>query len=228
MSAVNVNLRPCVCPVGWPAADGGHFPRLSEAMGCDAAPILIPCPIPRSVVFAVTLGECVCPARAIPTGAPHRDYCPGRPTRVVCDIGGKDWASSEVTDVDNPHDPNGRWGAGSGDLFRSTIAACRARWEVVKSVLLKGRVPNITGFGPAATETVFRLCEQHKTVFAALARLVQAEEAIHLGEASLLERIPRTIAPPLWHTHSVHGEVRPSGRWLSAYVDLLIEQVGAL
>jgi len=48
---INVNLKPCACNAG-----------LAAITTCVGAPVLIPCPIPRSVVFNAALGECDCGA----------------------------------------------------------------------------------------------------------------------------------------------------------------------
>lgn len=217
MTTINVNMTPCDCP----PSDG---PGQRHETACGSGPVSIHCPIPRSVTMTVRFGECTAgcespgSVRALKErGETHHAWCPGKPIRVSCSIVGDTWEGSEVTEVEDAHRfTNIGWTA---EEHQRILVACRARWEIVKAVLLKGQVPNVRGFGPAAAEKVFHLCEQRNTVFAALADMARAESTI----------IQRMADIDKVHTNRTRQAFRGvAADELTAYVEYLIEQVGAL
>jgi hypothetical protein len=227
---INVNLAPCVC--------GGPLPRLLtegpdvHPGGCPGAPILIPCPIPRSVTVKVPLGACQCriagrralieflgAGDSFPGGinAWHDFDCPARPVKASCSISGSTWEESEVVDVDNPHENDGRWGAESGDAFRTALSACNDRWALVKALVMGHDTLHIARCGP----NMIDLTDQRDNVFAALADMDRAEEKIEAAKHSFFGALHR-------HGKTIVRTARPSHGMLETYVERLIEQVGVL
>lgn len=206
---VNVNLGACRCGSTHPA--WGRQPHTSW---CNGKPVLIPCPLPRSVTLQVALGECTCPTGGRPPEG-HWRYCPARPVKVSCSISGKTWEESEVDDVEFPDaietDPAG------GPARVALEAACRARWALVKALVL-GLYP--TCGNEDVPQEIF---EQRDTVFAALAEMAKAEAAL----AVAWEACPKALQKRA-HPGSLRNEQRPSRWMLAAYVEHLVEQVGVM
>lgn len=211
---VNVNLKPCDCEPD--RLVGQHWKR------CASTPILIPCPIPRSVTFTVVLWECRCAAehnRHDPHPVPHASGCPARPIRVTCSIGGGTWAGSEVTTAESI----------GGDVvphfkFNDPILiACRARWALVKALVL-GRT-----FDPNEwdnPETIRGLLTQRDAVFLALAKVAGRERDLFDAQGEYTSAMDEHHYPD-WHRDPESYEM-PSQKMLILYVERLIEQVGAL
>jgi hypothetical protein len=230
---INVNLAPCVC--------GGPLPRLLtegpdvHPGGCPGAPILIPCPIPRSVTVKVPLGACQCriagrralieflgAGDSFPGGinAWHDFDCPARPVKASCSISGSTWEESEVVDVDNPHENDGRWGAESGDAFRTALSACNDRWALFKALVLGHTDLSQWLTGPKVLE----LLTQRDTVYAALADMARAEQVAYEAQNAVSMVCGRGVSA--YHRTAAHE--RPSAHWLAAYVERLLEQVEVL
>lgn len=210
MTSINVTLKPC--PVAR-AHEHLTVDALHGAAGCPAAPVLIPCPIPRSVTFSVALGECVGESGAcrVRPGEPHHSLsaCPARPIRVSCSISGKTWEESAVVDADFA---DGRSGS-------PALALCDDRWALVKALVL-GMYPT------CGNEEVPRtLVKQRDAVFAALADMVRAEQDARNAQQRVDDAFPfaryRRNDPD-------HRSERPSIGRLAAYVEYLIEQIGTL
>lgn len=241
---VNVNIKPCNCmrgcaavsPLGRPCAGiyahtGKHYAsdideqwsQLISGEGArhhescpKSAPVLIACPIPRSVTFTVRLGECSCRASML-AGAKvqHRDYCPARPIRVSCSISGKTWEESEVMDVDGPVEQT--------IPIPYVTRLCRERWALVKALVLG--LPRT--FDTAQwTPTVSPFFEQRDAVYAALSDMALAEDAAFKAQDHIHSAIHDPL--PLEPYHNELPEDRPSARMLERYVAHLIEQVGVL
>lgn len=195
---INVNLSQCECRIARAAA-AARGPASDRHWGtCPAAPILIPCPIPRSVTFEVAL-EC----------KEHGGRCQhAAPIRVTCSISGKTWEESEVTDILDP-------GITSADMFR----ACRDRWALVKALVLGGN--HDPESHPYEARVLFN---QRDAVFAALA--VQARLEVEMLEAQ--QRTVAAIASPRLTTGETRPEDRPSAQALAVYVERLVEQISVL
>jgi hypothetical protein len=212
---INVNLTPCDCRyrVG---------PYSAHLLACAAAsPVLIPCPIPPKVEFTVRLGECDCPGNfgMGKTGpdVEHTRSCPARPVKVSCTIGGDGtWAGSEALTCDNAERRDGLFPVDP----EAVLAACRARWEIVKALVTQADcVPPMGCLSQEQWVRVAPLVSQRDAVFDALARKVAAEqasvEATHAFEDAL--GTVRSAVPT------------PASEYmLGNYVARLIEQVGVL
>lgn len=213
--AVNVNLKPCA---RFEHCEGGdHDPS------CPAEPILLPCPIPRSVVFNVALGECTCPQYGRLPGERWKD-CTARPISVACTIGGDGtWAGSEVTEanvveMDSIARILDAQDDGAKGLSARLVAACRQRWEIVKALVLgKAQAQPNAKWIDAPTD----FFTQRDAVYAALADMARAEEVIQekWEEFPLVLRVDAHFGPP---------ETRSSEHLIAAYVAHVIEQVGVL
>lgn len=223
---INVNLEH-QCPSWCPKThDGSH--DVEHAASCYARPVLIPCPIPRSVTFEVALGECVCPANGGRGAASWNPppaclpTCPARPIRVSCSISGETWAESEA---ENPEVQGREWASGRERL--AALAACRERWALVKAVLSGIRAASyFTERSPLfkRRETLFA---QRDAVFAALCEMAQAELAAWEAQKNLVGLLPANV-PTQSGGHAVLAGREPSAYFLAAYVEHLIEQVGVL
>lgn len=196
---INVNLKPCrpLCPFGW----GG---RTTHAEDCPGAPVVIPCPIPRSVTFEVRLGECTCASdpddttHAMPP-AVHLSSCRSRPVRVSCSISGKTWEESKVGDID----PTGR--------YEIDLPTARddldTRWALVKERLI-------------APHDGARKCDCDRCLlFSALSDMAQAESVI-LQRFADIDRVYTNRRRDAFKGHAASE--------LAAYVERMIEQVGVL
>lgn len=223
MSTINVNLNPCTCrsitPYG-PAQVG------QCTNTCPGAPVLIPCPIQRSVTFDVRLGECVCgaaynnqrSARAI-WGDPMRCLtgCSARPVRVSCSISGKTWADSHpVADWDMKTE-RAVWQ--HRPVLWPTVVE---RWTLVKALVMgKGAKDMWMMVAEPKTPVMVGLVSQRDAVFSALAKAHRAEDAL-IGALGDYEEAMR--GEPV----GIYGMKRESYGALARYVEHLIEQVGVL
>jgi hypothetical protein len=143
--------------------------------------------------------------------------CPARPVRVSCSITGETWEASEVTDVEvYPRETLVM--VSTYDVPR-ILAACRARWAGVKALVL----------GLSTTPALSHcqgLVAQRDEVYAGLADLAQLER----GACNAQQRVEGAF--PYHRFHRVgggdHHAAPPSHARLAAYVDFLVEQVGAL
>lgn len=204
---VNVNLRAgcgCFVPENRDPSTG-HYP------GCPCSPVIIPCPIPRSVTLTVRLGECACPY-GDGIGTVHDGWCPGRPITVTCSISGKTWPESEVDDGEP--DIAGLAGRIDNEKRKTIMAACRALWALVKVLVLGHTDLSALLTGPKALE----LLAQRDAVFAALADMARHEGALAdaLGDFETALRGEPT---------AIGGMRRFSHDALARYVERLIEQV---
>jgi hypothetical protein len=222
--AINVNVNAlCLC----------RFPEWGRphAQDCPGAPVLIPCPIPRSVTFWVVLGECsgcgLSQSRSRDGFVRHDTDCPARPIRASCSISGETWEESEVVACE--------YWTGPGRLVIEVSAAApawaasRDRWALVKALVLGHmRGGSITPpLGPAV------LFEQRDAVYGALATMRRSEQAAHaaflalpmdLRQASILTKQCGPVA-----ADPVEGGIDlPSAKIFAIYVERLIEQVVVL
>jgi len=209
---INVNPKPCNCGhAAWLA--GHHNGMVKHSDTCSSATLLLRCPLPRSVTFMVRLGECKqvrCIGSARRDGHAHALDCPAHPVAVSCSISGKTWEESAVIEVDGDY--------ASGAAFLTAQRACVERWALVKALVL--------GHGDAQwkTEATVRLVEQRDAVYAALADMARAEEAALAAQRLIATHFLQTRE----RVHMSNPEERPSAGYLQAFVERLIEQVGAL
>lgn len=214
METINVNLSKC---------DDG-LACVSSDDECPATPVLIPCPIPRSVTFTVRLGECSGPCRAklksveVPG---HSFDCPARPIRVSCSISKKTWEESEVSEVEILISPM------SIDDRNRIYAACRERWALVKALVLG------TAFhahGAREWRRMEELSKQRDAVYAALAAMAQCERSYWAAAQAVRKALPGVYVGSDMRVVDPGGEdgEAPSARWLASYVERLVEQTEAL
>lgn len=211
MPTININLKPCASPglcAQHPYGKTGHM------LTCSAAPVHIPCPIPRSVTFTVRLGECTCGRNSL-----HREIAgcaPGCGTiRVSCSIVGKTWEESEVmiASVSDLQDEN-------AVMPLQALNACRDLWAVVWALLTGLSTTPGLSYRP-------ELVAQRDVVFAALVKTARAEQDAFQGQ----EEGVKAMGLPTYLPHNFHRaepEHRPSADMLARYVDHLVEQVGIL
>jgi hypothetical protein len=218
--AINVNTTQCDClPTGNHPTDNPADIEVRHSTQCASRPILIPCPIPRSVTFEVGLGgPCSCASFGIAHGK-HAQGCKGAPVNVSCSISGETWEGSEVDDA-----------SGSPDLLEDDKAAvrtmaalevaCRARWEIVKA-LVTGYTGDFARFAPG-NAAVVALRNQRDTVFAKLAKVRAHEDGLYdaLGE------LPGEIAG--YAGRPVDARFDFAERALASYVASLVASVGTL
>lgn len=209
---INVNLTPCHCPV-----DPGHPQHMDSQCRARPIPIPIPCPIPRSVVFEVRLGECTC--GGVESTEDCATWCPARPIRVTCTIGGDGtWAGSEVTFCESR----------DGFPVDDAIAVCRECWALVKALVLGKACENIS-------PDIYRvgtveLCAQRDAVFAALAAMARCERAYWEAAKAIYVAFPQADVSSdmqVVDPGDDDGET-PSARWLTAYVHHLTTEIGAM
>jgi hypothetical protein len=209
---INVNLKPCDC-------DGPHDVVVRDASvhtsDCASVPVLIPCPIPREVVLTVKIGGCDCLAD---DHLSHGRDCRSRPLRAVCAIGGNTWEEGEVNDVtltrseDYPQ-PDG-WRA-------QFMAIARDRWALVKA-LVTDRTNDLSSHLQGALVRNAALLTQRNTVFAALADMAGAEDALYGRENDALKAIDGcSLMVP-------EPDNRPTAHTLARYMKHLLAQIGAL
>lgn len=197
-------------------------------------PVPVPCPIPRTTVFWVRLAECTCGGRTLRTGArlpagTHAETCPARPVCVTCTIVGNTWPDSEVGDVE-VHPREALALVSTYDMPR-ILAACRARWALVKALLLGGAM-----LGSAERHDHATLFAQRDAVFAALCRMAQAEEAHRKASENLFTAL-RNVDPQGKSVTSAGsyalgwqdaGEEDNAAAGLRSYINILLEQVEVL
>jgi hypothetical protein len=195
---------------------------LNVNLGAGPA-VNIPCHIPPSFTAEVVLGECTAGcaspsnARALKErGEAHHQWCPARPIRVTCSIVSVDgsWEKSEVVSIE------------TGDLTTeqrlAAMACCRERWALAKALALGHTDLSALLTGPRAVEFL----AQRDAVFAALADMARLEDALLTAqyEVDKLQEHGELPEPD----HRSWANFRPSTARLAAYVEHLIEQVGAL
>lgn len=212
---INVNLKQCTCN-----EESGRLKRLGDThvFDCPAAPLLLSCPIPRSVTFEVRLEECIGALLTAPSPAPvpycplpeHHRYCPARPVKATVDVSGNTWAEIKVLNVER-HDGQ--------HLTNELVNTCGERLALVKA-LVTADSPTTEFYAKAPA-----LWQQRDAVYAALADMARAEQDACDAQQRVDEAFPfdryRRNAPD-------HRAERPSVSRLSAYVEHLIEQVGVL
>jgi hypothetical protein len=197
-----------------------HQPDVTcEAAGCMSAPVLIPCRLPESFTCEVVLGRCDCShRRSFQTTGKHDDSCPARPVRVSASITSPDgsWEKSEVTDCETDA-RLADLGFSTGEMLRLDAAA-RARWPLVKALVLGHTDLSALLTGPKAAE----LLTQRDAVYAALADVVRHEEGLFQSGNDAMKAIDG----------SSYARPKPIDRECAAtlerYMKRLIEQVGVL
>jgi hypothetical protein len=138
--------------------------------------------------------------------------------KVACSIAGETWKRSGVLDVE-PH-PSVEGTIRTLLVSRQgkdvALGLCRARWALFDALVL-GKPAN--HFADLFT--------RRDAVFAALADMARAEEAAFDAQRRLVAAcpIPFKSSEPY---HESYERNRPSSRFMAAYVERLIEQVGAL
>lgn len=185
------------------------------------APVRVPCPIPRSVTFTVRLGECTCFVGAFGYDGEHSEDCLARPIHVSCSSSGKTWMDTAPVDLKlNPMPSD------AGSTYVRVLSAVQDRWARVKALVLgqhAGLPPSLEDMPPA----VRRLFYERDAVFAALA--VEARLEQELFDAQ--RRSHALVDGVLRESDGMIGakpERRHTAAVLEAYVERLIEQVGAL
>lgn len=217
---INVNLKKCDC--------GGPYIDTSHQSDCPGAPILIPCPIPRSVTFEVALGECECvyPTLSRRPVDPHRKTCPARPVKVSLSISGKTWEESEVDDTETIVTSSSGLGR---DAYPNERAAARERWSLVKALVLGKPYAQVVHVNMDAAR-IGAIVQQRDAVFSALADMAKAERALWGATQAAFRAIPGLRVTSEIQTTDPDdndGETQAE-RWMSAYIEHLIEQVGVL
>jgi hypothetical protein len=219
---INVNSR----------ATHAH-PNRSDPRFCDSdcAPVLVPCPIPRSFTAEVRLGRHTCGVAA--TFGQHAPECPARPVKVSCYTRGATWADAELAGVLSDGD--------SMDAMRDDAAwtSCRARWEIVKALVTGkacdcGRSRIVNGGWEHALACGIRsipaaLLQQRDAVFAALARTATMEAGVFSAQDDAMRAFLKPIDgfKPDWAMEEKLAR-RVSASILERYVERLVEQVGVL
>lgn len=202
--SINVNLTKCTC----------NHPSVKPDMHfaeCPSRPVLIPCRIPRSVTFTVTLGMCDYPRDACRFG--HLDGCRARPIRVACSIGGKTWEESHINDCEVA-------GEGIGLNTTAEHLIAQERWALVKALVLRNEnAAQLNTHGLA-------LSKQRDAVFAALADMARMERAYYDAAQAIHKALPGIYVSS--DMQACDPDEAPSARWLSSYVEGLIEQVGVV
>lgn len=210
---INVNLTSHCYDCG--SSPPGPHATECAALEVKLRPVLIPCPVPRSVTFEVRLGGCDCfpsghRSVPVPPMRAHSPQCASQPVRVSCSISGKTWEESEVTECE-ANIP--------GDGYPANLMGpCRERWASVKALVLGARASDYTGWCGSSLRAFAGLFTQRDAVYAALADMARAEEAIRVSHAAIDKAmgLPWSESEPL------------SQRALERYVERLIEQVGVL
>lgn len=208
---IDVNLTRCACP-----GPVTRQERPSHFIDCPGKPILIPCPVRRSVTFEVVLGWlCDCRNRETST---HLPRCPRDGVRVSCSISGRTWEESKVEDMDIPPSI-------LADMVATNrvMAACRERWELMKALVLGAskvsEFPESFRMVPAVSE----MMGQRTLVFAALADAAR----LSIARAAALNKASKAAGLAYQYAESVEEDSEPA-IVLADYVEHLIEQVGVL
>lgn len=225
-TTINVNLKRCECTTG-------GLNGLPHDAGCPGVPVLIPCPLPPKVEFTVRLGEpsddrCeefdIAPGQneddtdaMCRCGYPRGDHEAlgesARPIRVTCTIGGDGtWEGSEIgkIEIDNEEPATAR--------IMDVWDACRERWAHIRALAL-GLWVNEPALAP--------FFAHRDTVFAALAKLAEAEQAAFRAQYVCDAAFPferYNLSPVSDH----RTKPRPSAVRLAAFVSHLVASVGAL
>jgi hypothetical protein len=143
--------------------------------------------------------------------------------KVSCSISGKTWEESEVFDCavrvkfPSPYEAS----------LASATAACRARWALVKALVLGNTFTLTARFPSDAVDTIHRLHMQRDAVYVALCKMARAEEAALVAQQDVDEAFPFQrfyLSPAADHRRSP----RPSWERFRAFVDYLVEQVSVL
>lgn len=219
---INVNLKPsrCECPgrfLAVPLREQGHRDD------CPAAPVLIPCHIPRSIHLTLSPRECNCI-----TPGKHWPDCHARPVKIAATIGGATWETSEVDDA---YETDARTG---DEVFYTTAREemvkrlARERWALVRALVL-GRHCEPMAVHP--TSKWPELSSQRDAVFAALCDMARAERAAHKAFLALPMDIRKSsiVGKSCGPVAADPEQTRVSSRLiLEHYVDRLVEQVGVL
>lgn len=183
--------------------------------------VRIPLPLDkwRSVTFQVMLGECAMGCHTQRPGQAHYAGCPARPVKVSCSISGKTWEESEVTDA--WPEKNDGFLCSTGETFPALEAACRARWLIVKALVL-GR--SWAEHSPESWDAhnPRALFAQRDTVYLALVDVVRAEEMLFLRGNDALRAATGSA-----YMRPEPGD-RESATTLARYVDRLVEQVSTI
>lgn len=207
--SINANLdRQCYCDRLGIGADPHHVAT------CPARPLHIPCPIPPSVTFHVTLGECACGEAEVLAECDLG--CPARPISVSCSILGKTWEESYPVTFEHGD------GGGPDAAIPGLVAS---RWALVKALVLGKPQPDVMEM--VGRWHISDLFKQRDAVFAALCKMAQAEDAALVAQQAVDEAFPFQrfcLSPTADHRREPH----PSRERLRAYVSHLIEQVGVL
>lgn len=229
---INVNLAPCV---SWCQRRHAEATATHDTM-CPAWPILLPCPVPRSVTFQMVLGECMAAfrpgeclsrsrAEALGITGKHHPACPAHSVKVACSIVGATWEESDVEHC-GPHTTistelmyEGTWTTDDAEQYATTT--CRDRWALVKALVLGER--HDSGYGPPLP---FEWCERRDAVFAELADMARAEVAAERAQ----QRCDEVFPYPRYRqqTDTDHRQEKPSRGRLAAYVRYLLEQAEVL
>lgn len=225
---INVNLTKCSCGEARVRALHGAIPE-AHLPTCSAFPVLIPCPIQRSVTFEVALGECICPMGPPPRKESWMDdighalECPARPIKVACSISGT-WEASEARDAMRVGAMGREYHIPTDDKIQ---AAVRERWALVKALVLGARIERdpLPSFSSADSDkAVAALFAQRDAVFSALADMARAEEQVWTAQERACRTMEATFIPDNFMNEEPHS--RPSASILERYVERLIEQVG--
>jgi hypothetical protein len=215
LPTINVNLKPCTFAL---PHSHGEAPYI-----CGGPEVLLPCPIQRSVTFTVQLGECIGCERGRLDGQ-HFSNCPARPIRVACSIGGETWAGSEVVDVDLPDSESYPQPAGWRAIF---LVAARDRWALVKALVTGSDCAAFRAtHSPIPWTRISPLVTQRDAVFAALADMARMERAYYDAAQAIHKALPSVYVSS--DMQVCDPEDAPSSRWLSSYVEFLVEQVGVM
>lgn len=222
---INVNLSsPCNCGANSlnsarRAGNPNPVDYLPHMDGCPSTPVLIPCPIPRSVTFEVRLGECTCDEteRSL-LASGHTARCPGKPIRVSCSISGATWEESEVTQTE--YQPAGDWVPDRDRPLELALeSACRERWALVKGLVLGQDVPP----GSVVPGTI----DQRDAVYAEIAALARDEQSAFERQEHAVKAMDEVTFMP-YNFHRAEPHARASASILARYVERLIEQIGVL
>lgn len=209
---INVNLTPCFC----------GRKRINCMPSCTGAPVLIPLSLEpwRSATLTVRSGECKCCVGGTVDEriGGHDPWCPARPIRVSCSVSGSTWEESEVTECELAVNHRPRPEEWTVEQAERVLSACRARWALVKALVL-GKPQ--AGPGGGLIIAPMELFSQRDAVFAALCDVTRIEAANLAAQEHLVE-----LLDPRRATFRPTPEPdRPSAQGLAIYVGRVIEQM---